>query len=63
MSHALWLVCALVSGLPDTPAVGVPVDRLSARLAEEVKTGSLLLSEGDCLAVKTFTGSPYTLWG
>lgn len=60
MSHALWLVCALAAGLPDTPAVGVPVDRLSARLAEEVTTGSLLLSEGDCLAVKTFTGSPYT---
>lgn len=29
-------------------------------IREQVKTGSLLFSQGDCLAVKVFTGSPFT---
>jgi hypothetical protein len=32
----------------------------TAELAPHVQTGTLLFSEGDCLAVKCFTGSPYT---
>ncbi len=60
MTHAWILGWALFAGLPDAPALGVPSTELATKLTAEVRTGSLLLSEGDCLAVKTFTGSPYT---
>lgn len=55
--HALLIVAALTA----TPTESFPnVDDAATVLAGEVETGSLLVSEGDCLAVKVFTGSPYT---
>jgi hypothetical protein len=44
----------------------VPVETFASHeeaataLVGRVETGTLLFSEGDCLAVKVFTGSPYT---
>ena len=44
-----------------TPAAAFETPSAAAvALAEHVQTGTLLFSEGDCLAVKIFTGSPYT---
>lgn len=55
--HALLIAAALTA----TPVESFPtLDDAASVLALEVETGSLLVSEGDCLAVKVFTGSPYT---
>ena len=55
--HALLVAAALAAG----PAAEFPTpEAAAAALAGDVRTGTLLFSEGDCLAVKTFTGSPYT---
>lgn len=55
--HAILLTAAIAAtpvGVFSTP------NEAAAALAEEVRTGTLLLTEGDCLAVKAFTVSPYT---
>lgn len=56
-----WLlVPLLLVGSADDTLLVLPPDRLVAQIEAESVTGTLLVSEGDCLAVKTFTGSPYT---
>ena len=46
---------------PATPAIrNVTPTRAATEMAPELQAGSLLVSSGDCLAIKTFTGSPYT---
>lgn len=52
------LLLAVVASAP-VLAFSSP-DEAAERLSAEVQTGTLLFSEGDCLAVKAFTGSPYT---
>lgn len=55
--HPLLLIAALAA----TPTDVYSSPRgASTILSEQVVTGTLLVSEGDCLAVKIFTGSPYT---
>ncbi len=47
--------------LAATPVETYPTSQAATQvLAPHVQTGTLLVSEGDCLAVKCFTGSPYT---
>lgn len=56
-----WLlVPMLLVGSPDETTIRLPHQDLLLRIASESSTGTLLVSEGDCLAVRTFTGSPYT---
>ncbi|MGC1274366.1 MAG: hypothetical protein WBC44_11720 [Planctomycetaceae bacterium] len=55
--HPLLLVAALAA--TPTSTFSSP-GCAAAALSGQVATGSLLVSEGDCLAVKVFTGSPYT---
>ena len=48
---------------PVTNPVAVRVIRpaqAATEVGRDLLTGSLLVSSGDCLAIKTFTGSPYT---
>ena len=54
--HALLVVV-----LTAAPVETFPSHEEAAKgLAGRMETGTLLFSEGDCLAVKVFTGSPYT---
>jgi hypothetical protein len=56
--HALVFVAALVAA-PE--ALVYPSSTAAAeRIAEDVQTGTLIFSQGECLAVRTFTRSPYT---
>ena len=56
-----WLlVPLLLVGSPEEATIRLPHQDLVSRIASESSTGTLLVSEGDCLAVRTFTGSPYT---
>jgi len=51
----------LLAVLASTPVQTFASPREAAEdLSAQVRTGTLLFSEGDCLAVKVFTGSPYT---
>jgi hypothetical protein len=52
------LLVALIASAP-VQASASPGE-LTERLSAEMRTGTLLFSEGDCLAVKAFTASPYT---
>lgn len=58
---SMVVVCALSccgqGADADTPA---PPDSLIAELQQDLQTGSLIFSRGDCLAVKVFTRSPFT---
>jgi hypothetical protein len=57
--HVFFVAAALTA----TPAPVEPytsVDAAAAAIAAEARTGTLLFSEGDCLAVKVYTRSPYT---
>ncbi len=59
-----WLVIvALAGATPDASAAPTDVRSVqeAARiLASQVQTGTLLVSEGDCLAVQAYTRSPFT---
>ena len=44
----------------DTTAFETPVAATAAALTSEAQTGTLIFSEGDCLAVRVYSGSPYT---
>jgi hypothetical protein len=58
-----WLLTGIAAGesLPD-PAANAGRDETtdSVPAPTELPAGALLFSRGDCLAVKVFTGSPYT---
>jgi len=51
-----------VAGSHTAPSVAAcpTLDKMGAQLADEVQTGTLLFSQGDCLAVKVFSKSDYT---
>jgi hypothetical protein len=53
----MWSIL-LVSLLATTPSPETL--RAFPQIAAEVQTGTLIFSQGDCLAVKVFTQSPYT---
>lgn len=56
---SLILAAALVTTIP--AATSQPsLDAVAQELHGELQTGTLIVNEGDCLAVKVFTGSPYT---
>lgn len=60
---ALILAVAVASASPATSAEKVSVQSLGeaeTRIRKDVQTGSLLLTQGDCLAVRIYTKSPYT---
>ena len=55
--QSLLIVAALLA----TPeAIAAPPDEVAGLLAREVQTGTLLFTEGDCLAVRAVTRSQYT---
>jgi hypothetical protein len=54
--HALLAVVLVTASVETYPSH----EKAAAALASRMRTGTLLFSEGDCLAVKVFTGSPYT---
>ena len=69
--HAFLALAALTAASPVAAPFAAPVPEdlsgvydsagaLAGALAPHLVTGSLLFSEGDSLAVKTFTRSPYT---
>ncbi len=43
-----------------TPTAAVTLQQSAAELAPQLQTGSLLFNEGDCLAIRVYTASPYT---
>ncbi len=59
-----WLVIvALAGATPVAPADSTAVGSLEEAtkvLCPQVQTGTLLVSEGDCLAVQVYTQSPFT---
>lgn len=64
--YALLLTVALAGGSgrslteqPTSDAVAAP-RTAAGRIADQLQTGSLLFSEGDCLAIKVYAGGPYT---
>lgn len=58
------LVLALVGGSPSNSAIDevqvASVAEAASELLPVLKTGTLLVSEGDCLAVRVYTQSPFT---
>ena len=54
------LVAALITATPKPLTVELPALPAAERIAVDLPTGSLLFSQGDCLAGKVFTFSPYT---
>jgi hypothetical protein len=64
--YAVLLAVALAGGsgrdAADRPVADAVVAPASAaeRIAAQVQAGSLLFSEGDCLAIKVYAGGPYT---
>lgn len=59
MSPIWALVLAAATGCPDS-RVAVPQAAVVEQLAPAVQTGTLLFSQGDCLAVKCFSASRFT---
>lgn len=56
-----WIVlAALVIGTPESAVAEVAPQEALERISEDARTGSLLVSRGDCLAVKIYSASPYT---
>ena len=57
--QALLLIAATLTGSPHVAVCDSPVGAATI-LENHVQSGTLLFSEGDCLAVRIFTKSPYT---
>lgn len=57
---SLLLIAAAVVQLPGSAENFRSVQAAAGALAEEVQTGTLIFSNGDCLAIKVFAGGPYT---
>jgi hypothetical protein len=54
------LTAILLAAAPEPAPLALPASEAAAALARELPTGSLLFSQGDCLAVRMYTISPYT---
>lgn len=58
---SVFAACALACCGPSADATTPPApDDLIAEIAKNLQTGSLIFSQGDCLAVKVFSRSNYT---
>ena len=57
--HALLIAATIAAAPVEVQSFG-SVDAAAAALAQEVQTGTLLFSKGDCVAIKVYTKSPYT---
>ena len=57
--QALLLIAATLTGSPHVAVCDSPVGSATI-LENHVQSGTLLFSQGDCLAVRIFTKSPYT---
>jgi hypothetical protein len=62
MSPILFAVILAATPVTQGDAVTIeaPVAVMARSLAGDVQTGTLIFSEGDCLAVRVYSGSPYT---
>src|SRR4029453_17852457 len=54
------LVAALLVGAPRPTALHLSPPEALAEIADEMQTGSLIVSKGDCLAIKIYSASAYT---
>ncbi len=54
------LVAALLTSGPQTPVLRVAPLEASAVIERGAETGSLIVSQGDCLAIKIYSASRYT---
>jgi hypothetical protein len=54
------LVAAVLTGGPELAVVRVTPQEAYYRLADDVETGMLIVCQGDCLAIKIYSASPYT---
>jgi hypothetical protein len=52
------LTAILLAAAPEPAPLALPASEAAAALARELPTGSLLFSQGDCLAVRMYTISP-----
>ena len=57
---SLFVVCVLASGPEAGPEIRNASPEVIAELKQSLQTGSLIFSQGDCLAVKIFSASSYT---
>ena len=57
---SVFLIAATLAAAPAEIETYASVESAASVLANEVQTGTLLFSKGDCLAVKVYTSSPYT---
>ncbi|MGE5195273.1 MAG: hypothetical protein ACM3U2_22500 [Deltaproteobacteria bacterium] len=56
-----WILVAAILAGPSVPAVAQLTPRQAfTQFAGELQTGSLIISQGDCLAVKIYSASAYT---
>ena len=56
-----WIMMAAVLASSPAPRVSqVPETAAAETIAAELRTGTLIVTRGDCLAVKVFSVSPYT---
>jgi hypothetical protein len=56
--HAILLAAALAATPTETSCTSA--ESAAVKIQDYVQTGTLIFSQGDCLAVRTFTRSPYT---
>ena len=54
------LVTAILVGAPKPAVIQLTPPEALAEIADDVQTGSLIVSKGDCLAIKIYSASTYT---
>jgi hypothetical protein len=54
------LIALILAGSPSPDVQSIPAAQFVSNIESQVEAGTLLVSAGDCLAIKTFTGSPHT---
>ena len=54
------LVAAILAGPPQPAVVRLTAQEAVSEIAAELQTGSLIVSEGDCLAIRIYSASAYT---
>ena len=54
------LVAALLTGPSQSPIERLTPEQAVCEITTELQTGSLIVSQGDCLAIKIYSASPYT---
>lgn len=54
------LVAAVLTGGPELGVSRVSPEQAYSTIADAVETGTLIVSQGDCLAIRIYSASPYT---